>query len=135
MRTHPIFTSEYDNLDISKKELITVMAAIKHWFEDLANLKVKIFCDNQACVALLNYGVTKSSFMASCLREIQLFLAKYNIEIFAEYIPSKQNHLADICSRAFINETHFNNFKKLLSDGTLKLEVVHYDKFEFECSW
>ena len=73
--------------------------------------------------------------MASCLREIQLFLAKYNIEIFAEYIPSKQNHLADICSRAFINETHFNNLKKLLNDGTLKLEVVHYDKFEFECSW
>ena len=130
-----IFTSEYDDLDISKKELITVMAAIKHWFEDLANLKVKIFCDNQACVALLNYGVTKSSFMASCLREIQLFLAKYNIEIFAEYIPSKQNHLADICSRAFMNETHFNDFKKLLNDGTLKLEVLHYDKFEFECSW
>ena len=130
-----LFTWEYDDLDISKKELITVMAAIKHWFEDLANLKVKVFSDNQACVALLNYGITKSPFMASCLREIQFFLAKCNIEIFAEYIPSKQNHLADICSRAFSNEIHFNNFNKLLKNGTLKLENVYYNKFEFECTW
>lgn len=53
-----LFTFEYDELDISKKEMLTVMAAIKHWFADLSNLKVLIFVDNMACVSLLNYGVT-----------------------------------------------------------------------------
>ena len=53
-----LFPLELEDLDISKKEMITIMAAIKHWFADLANLRVKIFVDNQACVALLNYGVT-----------------------------------------------------------------------------
>ena len=128
-----IFTVEFDELDITKKEMLTVMAAVKHWFMDLANLKVRIFVDNQACVALLNYGITKSPFLASCLREMQYFLAKFNIEIRAEYIPSKENCLADLCSRAFNNDVYFKNFNKLLNDGVLILENICYEKFYFEC--
>ena len=108
------------------------MVSIKHWFKDLANLKVKILVDNQACVALLNYGITKSPFLACCLREIQYYLAKFNIEIKSEYIPSKQNYLADICSRAFSSDLHFKNFNALLNNKTLILEKFYYDKFQFE---
>ena len=127
-----LFTCDYDDLDISKKEMLTVVVAIKHWFADLSNLKVLIFIDNQACVSLLNYGITKSPFLASCLREIQFYLAKFNIEIKAQYIPSKQNVLADLCSRAFSSDLHFRNFNKLLNEGTLILENVCYEKFRFE---
>ena len=127
-----LFTSEFEELDISKKEMLTVMVSIKHWFKDLANLKVKILVDNQACVALLNYGITKSPFLASCLREIQFYLARFNIEIKAQYIPSKQNVLADLCSRAFSSDLHFRNFNKLSNEGTLILENVCYEKFRFE---
>ena len=123
--------SEFDELDITKKEMLTVMLAIKYWFADLANLKVRIFIDNQACVYLLNYGVTRSPFLASCLREIQFYLAKFNIEINAQYIASKENKLADLCSRAFCNEVHFENFNKLLNEGTLILDVLDYNKFDF----
>ena len=63
-----LFPVEIEDLDITKKEMVTVMAAIKHWFAELENLRVRIFVDNQACVALLNYGVTKSPFLAACLR-------------------------------------------------------------------
>ena len=127
-----LFLCEYDNLDITKKEMLTVMAAVKHWFAELANLKVLVYVDNQACVELLNYGITKSPFLASCLREIQFFLANYNIEIKAHYIPSKENKLADLCSRAFSSETHYQNFNKLLLNGTLVLDHLFYDKFSFE---
>ena len=128
-----LFALEFEELDISKKEMLAVMAAVKHWFVDLANLKVKIFVDNQAVVALLNHGISKSPFLAACLREINFFLAKYNIEIRAEYIPSRENKLADVCSRAFSNSIHYNNFNQLLKDGTLVLENVFYDKFHFDC--
>ena len=57
-----LFALEFEELDINKKEMLTVMAAIKHWFSDLANLRVRIFVDNQECVALLNYGITRSPF-------------------------------------------------------------------------
>ena len=127
-----LFSGEFDELDITKKEMLTVMAAIKHWFADLSFLKVQIFVDNQACVALLNYGVTRSPFLASCLREIQFYLAKCNIEIRAQYIPSKDNKLADLCSRAFSTENHFKIFNKLLLDGTLILDNLYYEKFNFE---
>ena len=127
-----LFPMEFDELDINKKEMLVVMAAVKHWFEDLANLKVRIFVDNQVCVALLNYGITRSPFLASCLREIQFFLAKHNIELKAEYITSKDNFLADLCSRAFSSDKHYRNFNKLLIDGTIILEDVCYDKFSFE---
>ena len=105
-----LFPLEFDEVDINKKEMLTVMVAVKHWFSDLENLKVRIFVDNQVCVALLNYGITRSPFLASCLREIQFILAKYNIELKAEYIPSKDNSLADLCSRAFSSDVHYRNF-------------------------
>ena len=127
-----LFPLELEDLDISKKEMITIMAAIKHWFSDLANLRVKIYVDNQACVALLNYGVTRSPFLGACLREISYFLAYYNIEVRAEYIPSKDNVLADVCSRAFSSEKHYIQFNKLLLDKVLILENIYYDKFNFE---
>ena len=127
-----LFALEFEHLDISKLEMLTVVAAVKHWFADLANMKVKIYVDNQVCVSLLNYGITKSPFLASCLREMQFFLAKYNIEIRAEYIPSKANYLADLCSRAFINNVHYRNFNKLLVEGTIVLDYIFYDKFYFD---
>ena len=127
-----IFPLGFEDLDINKLEMVTVMAAVKHWFGELANLKVRIFVDNQVCVALLNYGITKSPFLASCLREIFFYLAENNIELRAEYIPSKQNCLADLCSRAFSSDKFYNNFNKLLAQGTLILENIIYDKFYFE---
>ena len=47
-----LFPLELEDLDINKKEMVTVMAAIKHWFVDLANLKVKIYVDNQVCCSI-----------------------------------------------------------------------------------
>ena len=127
-----LFPIELEELDITKKEMVTVMAAVKHWFKDLANLKVRIFVDNQACVALLNYGVTRAPFLAACLREISFVLAEFNIELRAEYIPSKENCFADLCSRAFSNEAFYKNFNKLLCDKVLILECIDYNKFAFD---
>ena len=127
-----IFPLGFEELDINKLEMVTVMAAVKHWFAELANRKVRIFVDNQVCVALINYGITKSPFLASCLREMNFYLAEHNIEMRAEYIPSKQNCLADLCSRAFSSDKFFVNFNKLLFQGTLKLENIIYEKFYFE---
>ena len=80
----------------------------------------------------LNYGVSRCSFLAVCLREINYFSAKFNIELRAEYIPSKDNCLADLCSCDFSSKVHFDNFNKLLKDKVLILENIHYDKLLFE---
>ena len=127
-----LFPLEMEELDITKKEMLTVMAVVKHWFVDLANTNVLIYVDNQACVALLNYGVTRCPFLAACLREINFVCVEYNIQLRANYIPSKENCLADLCSRAFTSEAYYNHFNKLLHDKVLILEQVYYDKLKFE---
>ena len=127
-----LFPIEFDDLDITKKEMLAVMVAVKHWFHELANSKVRIFVDNQACVALLNYGISRSPFLASCLRDIQFILAKFNIELRAEYIMSKDNCLADMCSRAFTDEMHYKNLNTCLNNGSLYLEYIWYNSFYFE---
>ena len=122
---------EFEELDINKKEMLAIVLAVKHWFSEFANSKVLIFLDNQVCMALLNYGVTRSPFLAACLREINYFLVKYNIEIKAKYISSKDNKIADICSRAFSSDLFLGKFNKLLSEN-FKLDYLYYDKFDFE---
>ena len=59
-------------------------------------------------------------------------LARYNIELRAEYIPSKENCLADLCSRAYTSETFYDNFNKLLQDEVLVLENIDYNLFTFD---
>ena len=68
-----LFLLELEMLDITKKEMVTVMAAVKHWFADLAGLKVLIYVDNQVCVA-------------HCSREIHFILVNHNIALKAQYI-------------------------------------------------
>ena len=41
-----LFPLDFEDLDITKKEMLTVMGAIKHWFKDLANKRVRIYVDN-----------------------------------------------------------------------------------------
>ena len=83
-------------------------------------------------MALLNYGVTRSPFLAACLREICFYLARYNIELRAEYIPSRDNSMADLCSRAFNDDLNYNKFKILLNEKVLVLDNIFYEKFEFQ---
>ena len=127
-----LFPLEHEGLDISKKEMLAVMCAIKQWFADLANSRVEIFIDNQAVVCLLNYGISRSPFLAACLREISYFLAIYNIEILATYIPSKSNFIADVCSRAFSSDVFYKQFNDLLDSKTIILENVVYTNLDFE---
>ena len=127
-----LFPMNFEHWNITKKEMVTVMAAVKHWFADLANLRVQIFEGNQACVALLNYGVTRCPILVACLREMYYFLAKCNIELRAQYIPSKENCVptfAAVLSAALVTMLIFT---KLLVDKVLLLEVVDYRKFHFE---
>ena len=109
-----------------------MILGVKHFFKEFVNLRVKFYIDNQAVVALLNYGVSRCPFLANCLREISFYLAKYNIELKAQYIRSKDNCIADCLSRAFSNEVHFRNFNKLLDKKLIILDVCNYNDFNFK---
>ena len=73
--------TEFQHLHITQLEMLNVVVALKVWSQLWANKKVKIFCDNQAVVEVLNTGKTKDPFLATCARNVWLITAIFNIKI------------------------------------------------------
>ena len=60
---------------------------------------MNIFSDNLAVVQVVNSGKTKDMFLATCIRNIWLLTAVYDIELEVAHIPGAKNEVADLLSR------------------------------------
>ena len=84
--------------DIQFKEIKAVHHAVKLWLTRLQGSRLILHCDNNACV----YGLQKASIRGPAmapLRDIAMLLAKYDIHLIPQWIPTKANQLADELSR------------------------------------
>ena len=80
-------------------ELLTLCAGVFTWSERLRNIRFTMFCDNQAVVTMIN---TTSSTCKNCmilLRKLVLKSLQMNFRIFATYVSSADNDVADCLSR------------------------------------
>ena len=82
-------------------ELYALCAGILTWESHplLCNRRVIVFCDNQAVVAMIN---NISSSCANCMHLIRILVLNgliHNRRIFAHYVHTKSNGLADALSR------------------------------------
>ena len=105
-------------------ELLGVAAAVLTWSDQIRNKSFIIFCDNQAVVEMLN---KMTSTCKNCMYLIRLITFDNLIHIqriFARYIKSSQNDLADSLSRM-----QLNRFWKLVRDKNLTV-----NKFPSEIS-
>ena len=91
--------TKLQHLHITQLEMLNVVVALKIWAKLWADKKVKIHCDNQAVVEVLTTGKTKDPFLATCVRNIWLIIAIFNIEIIVIHVPGKHNQIADLLSR------------------------------------
>ena len=60
---------------------------------------MKIFCDNEAVVTILNSGRTRDPFLAAIARNIFMSAAVSDIYLKIVHIPGKKNVVADLLSR------------------------------------
>ena len=90
--------TEFQHLHITQLEML-VFVTLKVWSPLWANKKVKIFCDNQAVIEVLNTGKTKDPFLPTCARNVMLITAIFNIEIIVIHVPLENNHVDDLLSR------------------------------------
>ena len=81
-----------------------------------AGLRVQIYCDNDACVQVINSSKTKDSFLASCLRELWLEVAKYGFQLRAVHLPGEENRIADWLSRWDIHPEYRRLFYEYLGE-------------------
>lgn len=65
----------------------------------LGGKRIKVFCDNEGTVALINKGYSSDKVIAKMLRSLTLQSMTKNFCIKATHIPGKENIKADLISR------------------------------------
>ena len=103
-------------LPIHALEMLAVLIGVRIWGRFFAGLRVQIYCDNDACVQVINSSKTKDSFLASCLRELWLEVAKYGFQLRAVHLPGEENRIADWLSRWDIHPEYRRLFYEYLGE-------------------
>ena len=90
---------EFTGENIATIEMLNILVALNVWCSKWANFSVRIACDNEAVVKVLNSGHTKCPQLAKIARNIFMTAAVHDIDLTIVHIPGKQNEVADLLSR------------------------------------
>ncbi|PPQ83082.1 hypothetical protein CVT24_012140, partial [Panaeolus cyanescens] len=85
--------------DIQFKELYAVLQAILRWADEWSSSHVVFHCDNQAVVAWLETGTSRSSPSMPILRTISMLAAHFQFSFSSTWISTDDNGIADAASR------------------------------------
>ena len=89
---------------IAYLELFAVVAAILAWQDELRNLRMILFCDNQSVVQMINQTTSKCHNCMFLIRLLVLSGLKSNRRVYAKFVPTKSNTRADALSRLKIDK-------------------------------
>ncbi|KAK3287029.1 hypothetical protein CYMTET_5439 [Cymbomonas tetramitiformis] len=83
----------------SHLELEAVYKTVQAFLQELEGKVVRLYCDNQAVVAVLSHFTSKNPDLMRRMRRLWLLLDLHDIELQARYIRSEANVWADNLSR------------------------------------
>ena len=84
---------------ITVKELAPIVVASAAWGYLWKDLTIKVLCDNEAVVAIVNKGISRDSEVMHLVRCLAFFTAKYQFYLVASHIQGVSNVRADALSR------------------------------------
>jgi hypothetical protein len=119
---------------ISCLELLTVVVAVKLWFQRLRNLRILIRCDNKPACDVINFGRAHDPILQSCVRELVFLCAQGGFQVKALHIEGKQNRGPDWLSRFHQSSSNLLSFHELVGPGFDRITVTD-DLFEFSHDW
>ena len=79
-------------------------------------MKVQIFCDNEAVVTVINSSKTRDPFLATCIRELWLEVARNAFELRAIHLPGEENRVPDWLSRWDLENVYRERFYQFIGD-------------------
>ena len=94
----------YMDLNIVHLEMLNILVALRVCNNTWSKSRVRIACDNEAVVQVLNSGKTRDLTLAATARNIQLQVATWDINLQVNHIAGKDNHIADLLSRWSLTE-------------------------------
>ena len=89
----------FEGLAITQCEMYNIVVAAKLWRLEWENKVVNIKCDNESAVVVCSTGKTRNELLNTCLFNLWLITAKYNIELRVSHIKRVDNTVADALSR------------------------------------
>ena len=101
---------------IHQLEMLAVLLGVRIWGKFCTRMKVQIYCDNEACVRVINSSKTKDAFLASCIRELWLEVARYGFELRAVHLPGEENRVPDWLSRWELGKKYRQLFYNFMGD-------------------
>ena len=96
---------------IAYLELYALTVAVLLWLHRFQNRRIFIFCDNMSVVHMINNTTSSCKNCMVLIRMIVLHSMIHNTRVFAKYINTKSNVLADNLSRMRIDY-----FRKLTAE-------------------
>jgi len=122
------------DLHINALELLTLMVSLRLWCPRLVGRKIRIYCDNEATVCVINSGRCKDKYMLRILREIVYLCSVNHCWIRAVHIAGVENRLADKLSRS--HKFNPEKLKELNSELSNWSECnVFEDSFDCRDKW
>ena len=104
------------SLRIHHLEMLAVLVGVRMWGEYCTGMKVQIYCDNEAVVTVINSSKTKDAFLATCIRELWLEVARKGFELRAIHLPGEENRVPDWLSRWELQSVYREKFYQFLGD-------------------
>ena len=93
---------------IHQLEFIALLVATRLWGSRWTSLRIQVFCDNEAVVAVINSGKTSDPFMGAILRNMWLSVSSQEFEIKAVHLPGATNRLPDYLSRWHLDSEKYS---------------------------
>lgn len=108
-RTHGFWSDTQRRLHINNLELQAIFYGIQCYAKNLKNLNILLRCDNTTAVSYINrMGSIQFPDLCSLSKQIWQWCEERNLWLFASYIPSKDNAMADAESRRLNFDTEWS---------------------------
>lgn len=95
----PQWVRHSPEVNIQTLEMYALTVGIVLFAKSLRGKRVKVYCDNQAVVGMVNNGTSRCRTCMNFIRILTKFAMKYQVRIFVQYIESLKNTRADALSR------------------------------------
>lgn len=91
-------------VSIAFRELYPIVVSAVLWGHMWKKQRIIFMCDNEATVAILKKGRSKSAHIMPLVRRLTLIAAQQNFVFLSKHVPGKFNSKADALSRLQINK-------------------------------
>ena len=111
---------EWSDVGIIPKELIPILFTCIAWGAQLSKHHVNFQCNNESLIIAINKGSSKDKLVIHLLRCLWFFVAHFDIQITATYLPGTLNITADHLSRGNLIQAFLATYQWRYAGWVLK---------------